>query len=495
MRTVTGATDRVVVVGAGLAGLATALHLTGTGRAVTVIERSNEPGGRAGVWREDGFTFDTGPVVLTMPDLLARSFASVGENMTDWLTLREVDPTYRTFHPDGTHLDIIADPQRMRDHVRDTLGPDAAGDYARYATYATDMYRLQIHDFIDRNYDSPHELLTARLLQLVAKGGFGRLGNRARRDLKNPKLRRAFTFQAMYAGLSPEKALALYAVISYMDNIAGVWVPDGGMHQIPRAMAAAAAKHGVDLRFNTSVAEVEHSSGRARAVVTEDGERIALDTVVLNPDLPIARRELLGESSRDTRRLRTSPSAVVLLAGSRARYDNLAHHNIHFGQSWGQTFAELIDRYQVMTDPSFFVSHLNRDDPTLAPAGREAYYILFPAPNERSGIDWTEFGPRYRDQMITTMQDRGYTDFDAKLTTDRLTTPADWAEQGLADGSPFAAAHTFWQTGPFRPQNIWGENVVFTGSGTRPGVGVPMVLISGRLAAERIAGPWGAGRE
>jgi phytoene desaturase len=292
----------------------------------------------------------------------------------------------------------------------------------------------------------------------------------------------------MYAGLSPYDALAIYAVIAYMDSVAGVYFPRGGMHALPRAMAAAARKHGVDIRYDVEVTRVERRGGRATAVHTTAGERVPADVVVLNPDLPVAYRDLLGVSPWSVRRLRYSPSCFVMLAGSRASYPHLAHHNIHFGESWERVFGEIIDEGRLMSDPSLLVTSPTRSDPALAPEGREIYYVLLPTPNLDAPIDWDVVGPRYRDQVVETLEKRGYSGFGDAVEVEHLTTPLDWARRGMERGAPFAAAHTFGQTGPFRPHNLWGDNVVFTGSGTQPGVGVPMVLVSGRLAAERIAG-------
>jgi phytoene desaturase len=177
-----------------------------------------------------------------------------------------------------------------------------------------------------------------------------------------------------------------------------------------------------------------------------------------------------------------------MLAGSSKKYDHIAHHNIHFGKSWSGVFDELIDQRVVMTDPSILVTNPSRSDRDLAPADKEVYYVLFPTPNLDADIDWKNFEPKYRDEVYKVLEERGYTDFSNSVEKLHITTPQDWADQGMERGAPFAAAHTFFQTGPFRPKNTWGENVVFTGSGTQPGVGVPMVLISGRLAAERITG-------
>ena len=492
MRTVRGPTDRVLVVGAGLGGLSAALRLAGAGREVTVVEREQVPGGRAGRLELDGYSFDTGPTVLTMPDLIADALDCVGERLEDWLELRAVDPLYRAHYPDGSTLDVKADVDAMAAEVERVCGAAEAAGYRRFVGFVSALYRAQMRTFIDRNLDSPLALLGPDLARLVALRGFGRLAPAVARHLKDPRTQRVFSFQAMYAGLSPYRALAVYAVIAYMDSVAGVFFPAGGMHAVPRALAAAAEKHGVRFRYGTEVTRVEVRDGRARAVLTAGGDRLEADVVVLNPDLPTAYRELLppGLAPRRLARLRYSPSCVVLHVGSTAAYTATAHHDIHFGRAWRRTFAELIGAGQLMSDPSLLVTNPTRSDPTLAPAGRQTYYVLAPTPNLGARIDWEVTGPRYRDELVGTLEQRGYVGFGAAVEVERLVTPADWAASGLAMGAPFAAAHTLRQTGPFRPATLARgvENVVFAGSGTQPGVGVPMVLLSGRLAAERITG-------
>lgn len=498
MRRVVGPTDRVVVVGAGLGGLSAALRLAGSGRDVTVLEREAVPGGRAGRLELDGYSFDTGPTVLTMPDLIADALDAVGERLEDWLELEPVDPLYRAYYPDGSTLDVRAGVPEMAAEIEKVCGPGEAAGYLRFVAWVSALYRAEMRTFIDRNLDSPFGLLGPDLVRLAALRGFGRLAPAVNRHLKDERTRRVFSFQAMYAGLSPQQALAVYAVIAYMDSVAGVFFPRGGMHAVPRALAGAAEKHGVRFRFGTEVERVEVAGGRARAVVTTDGERIEADAVVLNPDLPVAYRDLLPPGSAPRRlrrgggpgRLRYSPSCVVLHVGSSAAYSAIAHHNIHFGRSWKRTFDEIIRDGQLMSDPSLLVTNPSRSDPSLAPAGRHAYYVLAPTPNLTAGIDWATTGPRYRDELVSTLERRGYVGFGAGIEVERLVTPVDWAARGLAAGTPFAAAHTLPQTGPFRPSTLPRglENVVFAGSGTQPGVGVPMVLLSGRLAAERITG-------
>ena len=488
MRTVKGPTDHVVIVGAGLAGLSTALRLAGKGRKVTVIERESVPGGRNGLLVKDGFHFDTGPQVLTMPDLIADAFDCVGENMHDWLDLQKVEPLYRAHYHDGSKLDVHANPQRMAQEIEEVIGGNEAKGYLEYVDFVSKLYQYEMKDFIDKNIDSPLDLLTPNLAKLVALGGFRKLAPKAQQYLKDFRTERIYTFQAMYAGLSPYQALAIYGVIAFMDSIAGVFFPKGGMHAVPRALAGAAAKHGVEFRYNTEITKVEKSGNRATAVITKNGERIAADVVVLNPDLPVAYENLLGKVPWSVKRLKYSPSAVVLSVGSKKKYSGIAHHNIHFGNDWKGIFDDLIDRKQFMQDPSLLVTNSTLSDPELAPKGKEIYYILFPTPNTDSNIDWVKETPKYRDEMIRVLEERGYEGFSENIEVEQVTGPLEWEQQGMKNGAPFACAHTFLQTGPFRPGNMWGENVVFAGSGTQPGVGVPMVLISGRLAAERILG-------
>ena len=489
MRTVKGPTDSVVVVGAGLGGLSAALRLAGAGREVTVIEREDVPGGRAGLLSDRGYSFDTGPTVLTMPDLIADALDCVGEKLEDWLELLPVSPLYRATYADGSVLDVHGDTDAMAAEIERVCGGAEAAGYRRYVDFVSKLYKYEMKEFIDRNIDSPFSLVSPTLARLAAIGGFRKLAPKVSQYLKDPRTQKVLSFQAMYAGLSPHDALALYAVIAYMDSVAGVFFPKGGMHAVPRAMAGAAEKHGVQFRYSTTVTRVELQGQRAVAVHTSTGERIPCDAVVLNPDLPVAHRDLLGSTPWSVRRLKYSPSCVVLHAGSTASYDDLVHHNISFGHEWKQVFDEIIDEGKLMTDPSYLVTRPTASDPSLAPAGRESYYVLFPTPNMTAGIDWRTEGPRYRDSMVALLEKRGLTGFGDAIEVEHLTTPLDWQDRGMEQGAPFAAAHTFGQTGPFRPRNTWGENVVFTGSGTQPGVGVPMVLVSGRLAAERITGP------
>ena len=494
VRTVPGRTDRVVVVGAGLAGLATALRLRGAGREVTVVEQAPGPGGRAGRIERAGYSLDTGPSVFTAPEILADTLAAVGEKLEDRVPLRRLETSYRAQFADGTHLDVHADPDAFAAEVAALCGPAEADALRRYLADLAELYRLQLTTFIDRNLDSPLDLLGPQLAALVRRGGFGRLSRHVASYFADDRLRRLFSFQALYAGVSPFRAIAAYAVIAQLDIGAGVWHPEGGIAAVPRALAGAAADAGVALRYGAPVAELETSGNRVGAVRLADGERLPADAVVVTADVPHA----LVPGLRGPRRPVHSPSCVALHLGVRAELPDQAHHTISFGAAWRQVFDELTRDGRPMSDPSLLISMPSRTDRSLAPDGGQVLSVVAPTPNldPRSGgnpeLDWTTLGPRYREELLATLEARGLTGVTDAIEVEHMDTPATWAAQGMAAGTPFALAHTFGQTGPFRPPTLprsGPENVVLAGSSVQPGVGVPMVLISGRLAAERITGP------
>jgi phytoene desaturase len=485
----------VVVIGAGLAGLSAACYLTGRGYDVTVVEREQLPGGRAGVLHRDGFTFDTGPTVLTMPDLISDAIRAAtrdpGAGLGELIPMRRLDPAYRACFADGSTINVRCGREAMRDEIARTCGSVDAAAFDEFVDWLRRLYLVEMPNFIDRNYDSPLGLLSSprALAQLVRLGAFGRLGAAVRRRFADPRLHRLFSFQAMYAGLSPDSALALYAVITYMDTIEGVWFPEGGMHAVPAIMAQVAEKAGVTFRFGDAVETVLCSpTGRLAGVQTTSGDRIMADAVICTLDLPTAYQQLLDDlrPPRAARRNQYSPSAVIWHVGVRGLpTPPIAHHNIHFAEDWSASF-DALNEGRLMPDPSRLVTIPSLDDSTLAPAGCSTLYVLEPAPNLNGKIDWSTEAKALRDRMHTFLAEQRYP---TEVVTEELVTPLDWQAQGMAAGTPFALAHTFGQTGPFRPPNVERRlpGMFFAGSGTVPGVGVPMVLISGKLAANRVA--------
>ncbi len=486
MRRVTGRTDHVVVVGAGLAGLSAALHLAGRGRRVTVVERDPGPGGRTGRVETGGYHLDTGPTVLTMPSILAGTFAAAGAELADHVRLTRLDPAYTARFADGSVLPVHSDADRMTDAVREFAGPDEAAGYRRLRTWLTRLYAAEFDRFVASNIDSPLGLVSADLARLVALGGFRRLDRKIGTFLRDERLKRVFTFQALYAGESPMRALALYAVISYMDTVGGVYFPEGGMAAVPRAMARVAEGAGVEFRFGEPVMALERRGARVTAVRTSEG-RIPCDAVVLTTE-PHESYRLLGRAPRRPVPLRPAPSALVLHAGGPGDWP-VGHHTISFGHGWASTFRELITDGSRMTDPSLLITRPTATDPGLAPAGRQLFSILAPVPNlERGPRDWDSEGEPYAKEILDHVRAELLPGFEPEAW--HVIGPADWARRGMVAGTPFGYAHSFVQTGPFRPRNLppGTENVVLAGGGTVPGVGVPTVLLSGRLAADRITG-------
>ncbi|MFF9431278.1 phytoene desaturase family protein [Streptomyces sp. NPDC014746] len=491
MKTIPGRTDHVVVVGAGLAGLSTALHLLGAGREVTIVERDPGPGGRAGRTELADYRLDTGPTVLTMPDILDEAFAAVGDSLRDRIELVPLHPAYRALFWDGSRIDVHTDAEAMADEVERFAGAAEARGYLRMRAWLSRLYAVQKRRFIDANFDSPAQLVHPDLARLAALGGLGRLDRAIGDFLSDDRLRRVFSFQALYAGVPPARALAAYAVIAYMDTVAGVYFPQGGMHSVPAAMADAAERAGARLRYAEPVRRLERTGSRVTAVLTEHG-RIPCDAVVLTPELPVSYR-LLGRTPRRPVRRRYSPSAVILHAGTDRTWPVLGHHTLSFGSAWSRTFDELTRTGTLMTDPSLLITRPTATDPTLAPPGRHLHYVLAPCPNTDIGPDpvrWGELGPAYRDALVRELEARGLHGFGDSIEEEMLVTPAHWAERGHSAGTPFSVSHSFLQTGPFRPRNLvrGTENAVLAGCGTTPGVGVPPVLISGKLAAQRVTG-------
>ncbi len=483
---------RVVVVGAGLGGLSAAAHLVGAGHDVTIVERDAIPGGRAGMITEQGFRLDNGPTVLTMPNLLEDAFNAAGAEMKDFVTINPVDPMYRAVYADGSTLFVRHGREAMTQEIREFSGAKDAEAFGRFCTWLEQLYRAEMDSFIDANFDTPLDLIRPWKsgLELVKLGGFGKLGKKVASFFDDERLQRIFSFQSMYAGLAPYEALALYAVITYMDSVEGVFVPEGGMHMMAAGLAEAVTTAGVEIRYSSPVTRILRTPGGAVTGVEIDAcERLDADAVVCNVDLPVAYRELLPgiDAPRAARTGKYSPSCLLWVAGVKGLPPaDASHHNIHFGEDWDGSFKALIDDGVRMPDPSILVTLHSLDDRSLAPEGHSSIYVLEPTPE-----------PERHDRLVEANVTRIVDDLRPRTTrsatrptsiVEEIYDPQDWERMGMEQGTPFALAHTFFQTGPFRPNNVNKKvpGLVFTGSSTLPGVGVPMVLVSGKLAAQRV---------
>jgi phytoene desaturase len=408
--------------------------------------------------------------------------------------LKAIDPMYRATFPDRDEICVRQGRDAMIDEIRAKCGAHDADAFVRFCRWLTDLYALEMPNFIDRNFDSPLDLARplGPLVGLLRSGAQRKLSSVVNHHFRDDRLQKLFSFQAMYAGLSPFDALAVYGVITYMDTVEGVFFPEGGMHAVGRALAEAATHAGATFRYAAQVDRVVRrpgARGAVRGVRMTDGEIIATDAVVANPDLPVAYRDLVPDvpAPRVARTGEYSPSCALWVAGVRGGLPSDAHHhNIHFGGQWREAFDALLGNGTRMPDPSILVTSHSYSDPELAPPGCSTLYALEPVPNLDGRIDWVADREWVRGTLIDRVASHGYPV--GAIEVERFYDPTDWERMGMERGTPFGLSHRFFQTGPFRPNNVDRRvpGLYFVGSSTVPGVGVPMVLLSGRLAAERI---------
>ncbi|MEC3920087.1 phytoene desaturase family protein [Nocardia sp. CDC160] len=504
MKTVAGPTDRVVVVGAGLSGLSAALHLVAAGRQVTVLERADHPGGRVGRYRGPDYEIDSGATILTLPELIDEVLGVVGQTRESvGLRILEMTPAYRARFADGSVIGVYSEEERMAEELEQLRGARVARNYRRLRGWLKGVYDAEFRQFMDTNFDSPLDMVRipekrVALSKLVRLGAFGRLGPKVGAIVRDSHVARLFSFQALFAGTAPNQALGVYGAIPYMDTCLGVYYPEGGMRAIAEALGRALTLSGGTLELNADVIGIDYRGKRATAVRTADGRVFDCDAVVVTADIGSLPRFGL----RHRRGLRASPSAVVahgtVPAEIARTWPVQAHHTIDFGHAWDRTFAEIAarpGRGRLMSDPSLLLTRPALTDPSLHIDREAVRYeplsLLAPCPNLAAApLDWDQLTPFYLRELLQTLEARGYQGISEHFRVDHVDTPRTWQARGMLAGTPFSAAHLFRQTGPFRTRNLvrGHANVVLAGSGTVPGVGVPTVLLSGKLAAARIAG-------
>ncbi|MDA0169508.1 phytoene desaturase family protein [Solirubrobacter taibaiensis] len=475
--------SRAVVIGSGLGGLAVALRLQGQGYDVTVLEQQPAPGGRAARLRSDGFTWDSGPSLITMPWVLEEAFAAGGLDLHSEVTLRRLDPLYRLrWAGEERALDFFSDADALRSEIarfdeRDARALDgflaalkpiyeegllAAGQRAfpsarSFAGLVPSMVRLRavmpLHAFVSRHF-------------------------------RHPRVREAFSFHSLFIGGDPYRVPAIYGALVYLQLLDGGWYADGGVYSLVEAMARP-----LDVRCDSRVETIETGSGRVRGVWLEGGERITADVVVSNADV-LRTHELLGRRA-PRRRLRPTMSAFLLYLGCDQRFDELLHHTLLVGRGYRDFIRDVTRGRGLPSTFSTYVHAPARTETAMATDGGDSLAVLMPVPNLRADVDWPRVADGLRNALVNDMETTfGLSGLDASVRVEHRMTPPDFASRfGAVDGNAFAVEPTLHQSAYFRaPNRVPGVRGLFhVGGGTHPGAGIPGVLMGAGVTAGLIA--------
>jgi phytoene desaturase len=494
------AAKRIVVIGSGFGGLAAAVRLAARGHDVTLVEKRDQPGGRAYVYRQDGFTFDGGPTVVTAPWLITDLFTLAGRKAEDYLTLVPVDPFYRIFFPDGGHFNYTGDSEQMVSEVKrlsDT--PSDVEGYHQFVQSTERIFAKGFTDLADKPFLHVSDMVKiipdlARLESYRSVYGF------VSRFVQDDRLRQVLSFHPLLVGGNPFQTTSIYTLIHYLERHWGVWFATGGTGAIVDALARLFKELGGKLYLDTEVAEILITSGRARGVRLVDGREIPAEIVVCNADVAGAYERLLPKaarrkySDRKLARMRYSMSLVVIYFGTDRLYrspeSRLAHHNIILGPRYGPLLADIFTKKRLTEDFSLYLHMPTITDPTLAPQGCEAFYVLAPVPHLGAHIDWAREARPYRDRVMAFLEENYLPDLSRHIVTERMIDPRHFRETlNSYLGSAFSIEPILTQSAWFRPHNRSEDvpNLYFVGAGTHPGAGLPGVLSSAKIADDLIA--------
>jgi len=491
---------RVVVVGGGLGGLAAACTLAARGYAVTLCDKNAWVGGKAAVLAEQGFRFDMGPTILTIPGVLKRIFAEAGRELETALDLVPLDPQWRSFFTDGTSLDLVADVGRMRAALEAYAPGSGSGDgYVRFMELARRLHRLSNDFFFWRSVGGLRDMFDPRrsmTLSLVKEVMGMRPGHSVagtvRAFVSDERAAQMLDHFTQYVGSAPDSSPAVLCGIAHMQANDGVWYPRGGTGAVPRALASLAVDLGVDIRTRTPVRRIIVENGRVQGVETAQGETIRAAAVVSNSDSVRTHRELLDAGPRDRflqrRKYEPACSGVVLYLGLDRRYEQLIHHNFVFSADPHEEFEAIYRRGEPADDPTCYVCAPAVTEPEVAPPGGEALYCLVHTPYLRPHHDWSKMFPAYRRRIIEKLErTAGLKDLERHIVFEKAITPQDINDRyHVLDGAIYGLASHGRFLGAFKPANRSPdvEGLYLAGGSAHPGPGMPMVLMSGWIAAD-----------
>ena len=485
------ARPRAVVVGSGFGGLALAIRLQAGGFDVTVIEKRDKPGGRAYVYEEAGFVFDGGPTVITDPTCLEDLWTVAGRHMADDVTLMPVDPFYRLCWEDGFSFDY-ANNQVELDRQIAAVSPDDVAGYRKFLAFSEAVLEkgyvgLGAVPFLD--FRSMARVAPA----LVRLKSYRSVYALVSQFLKDEHLRQAFSFHTLLVGGNPFATSSIYALIHALERRWGVWFPKGGTGALIQAMVKLLERLGGRIRLGTSVETILTANGRTTGVKLSDGSQIDAEAVASNADVMHTYRDLLRHDPRgqsEAKRLgrkRYSMSLFVVYFGLKGDHRGLAHHTVCFGPRYRELIAEIFGAPVLAQDFSLYLHAPNASDPTLAPPGHSAYYVLSPVPHlGTADIDWEVEGPRYRDKIFDYLEERYLPNLKRDLVVSRMLTPFGFRDDLNSHlGSAFSLEPILTQSAWFRPHNRDDRiaGLYFAGAGTHPGAGVPGVVGSAKATA------------
>lgn len=509
-------TTNTIVIGAGLGGLSAACTLAARGHAVTVIERNTWLGGKAAVLEQDGYRFDMGPTILTVPSVLKRIFSEAGERLSDHLDLVRLDPQWRSFFADGTQLDLVQDTEAMAQAIDGFSDDGTSGqgyrDFSDIAARLADISRRYyfyksvggIGDLFKNVIAGDESVL--RLLADCTRIRMGRsVGGTIRSQIDDPRVAQMLDHLTQYVGSAPDNSPAVLAGIANLQTDEGVWYPRGGIGAVPAALRTLAETLGVTFETGVAVRKVLlDDSERAVGVALADGREVPADAVVSNMDAVRTFRELVGGDparrfEKDWRgAVEPACSGVVLYLGLRERYEHLAHHNFVFSGTPEEEFHQIYEEGRPAEKPTVYLCAPSSTEPGVAPAGGEALYALVHTPYLRDHHDWKHMFPVYRERIFDVLgRVAGLDDLADRIVTESALTPADIHRRyNVLNGAIYGiASHGLW-TGAFKPANRSPlvPGLYLAGGAAHPGPGMPMVLMSGWVAADSLHNDGASGR-
>ena len=482
-----------VVIGSGFGGLAAAVRLAAKGWQVTVLERLDQPGGRARVHRQDGFTFDAGPTLITAPFLLEELWALCGRKLTDDVSLRALDPFYRLVFDDGTVLDRAADEDVMRRRVSEIAPTDLAG-YDNFMRDAEAIYRVGFEQLGAVGFESVLTMLRA-VPQMVALQAHRSVHGLVAKHVRDPRLRMALSFHPLFIGGNPFSVTAIYALVAHLERRFGVHFAMGGTGALVDGLVKLLRGQGGRLLFNADVRRIDTTNGKVRGVTLASGERIAADLVISNADASYTYSTLLGHapkrrwSDKKLARAHHSMGVFVWYFGTRRRYENVAHHSILFGPRYEGLIGDIFKRRVLADDFSLYLHRPTATDPSLAPPGNDAFYALVPVPHLQGATDWASHAEPFRRKVEARLAATLLPGLGDEIVTSRVTTPRDFETDFLSlHGAAFGLEPRFLQSAWFRPHNRSEEveGLFLVGAGTHPGAGLPGVLCSAKIVDDLV---------